>query len=382
MCRPARGAQGVQLFRPGIPLSAQPRSWPSAPTTCCPGNIVGTLDLLFTLGVSTFRIVDVNLTPPVATAAGEGGRAIYGSIDPATGDTESSRISPELLGVYQISNGSGDRAYSVTAQLGKRFLDGTELSLAYTYTERQGQGEQRRGSRHHQCRSTPVDGTLEHRELRTSLWGAPHKVTLVATTNLPLGLRLGLTYTAFAGPPYTYVLQGDPNADFFSPEEGVSNDVVYVPKDAGDISLENPAQFAALDRLIQSEPCLRAHRGRLLERNSCRNPWVHDTQARLAKRFRLAARRELELTADLFNVLNFIDSDWGLIRETVGTEGRVVPLLQLLRYDESRARGIYRVLPVFRHADMGVRWRLQLGGTLLPVTADQLSGWSSASNGG
>ena len=35
-------------------------------------------------------------------------------------------------------------------------------------------------------------------------------------------------------------------------------------------------------------------------------------QVRLAKRFRLADRRVLELTTDLFNVLNFLDGDWGL----------------------------------------------------------------------
>ena len=42
--------------------------------------------------------------------------------------------------------------------------------------------------------STPVNGTLDRRELRTSLWERPHKVTLVGTTDLPLGFRLGLVY--------------------------------------------------------------------------------------------------------------------------------------------------------------------------------------------
>ena len=82
------------------------------------------------------------------------------------------------------------------------------------------------------------------------------------------------------------MLAGDPNADGFSPEEGVSNDVVYVPRDAGDITLEDPASFARLDALIRRDPCLQHQRGQLLERNSCRNPWGHKhVQLRLARRF-------------------------------------------------------------------------------------------------
>src|SRR6185312_14236032 len=160
--------------------------------------------------------------------------------------------------------------------------------------------------------STPVDGSLESRAVRTSLWETAHKITLLTTTNLPLGLRLGVVYTGISGAPFTYVLNGDPNADGFSPQEGVSNDLVYVPRDAGDITLAEGESFARLDTLIQRDSCLQRQRGRLVERNSCRNPWGHDIQLRLARRFTLAAGRELEVTADLFNLLNFVNSAWGV----------------------------------------------------------------------
>ncbi len=128
-----------------------------------------------------------------------------------------------------------------------------------------------------------------------------------------------------SGQAYTYVAAGDPNADGLQPDFGTSNDVVYVPKDAGDIALADPTQFAALDRFIRKEPCLQSQRGRLMERNSCRDPWVHETTAQLSKQFGLADRRTLELTADLFNVLNFVNSDWGLVRQTFGDLGQRRP---------------------------------------------------------
>ena len=329
-----------------------------------PGGIVGTLDVLYTRGVNTVHMVDVNLVGPVGTAAGEGDRVLYGTIN-ESGDARPSRFTDSLRSILEMRNGSGDRSYSITAQLGKRFSDGTELSGAYTYTDAKDRMSMGRDLGNLNVGSAPVDGTLEQRELRTSFWERPHKITLVGTTDLPLGFRLGLTYIGMSGAAYTYVLLGDPNADGFRPFGDLSNDVVYVPRDAGDITLVEPANFADLDRFIRDEPCLANQRGRLLKRNSCRDPWVHETAARLSKRFGLADRRALEVTADLFNVLSFLDSDWGRVRQTPADAGSVA-LMNLVGYDALNERGVYEVLEVFRREiDVEAsRWRLQLGATL------------------
>jgi hypothetical protein len=157
----------------------------------------------------------------------------------------------------------------------------------------------------------PVDGTLEHRNLRTSFWERPHKITLVGTTDLPFGFRLGLTYIATSGAAYTYVLLGDPNADGFRP-------------------------FS-----------------------------VHETTARLSKRFHLANQRTIEVTADLFNLLSFLDRDWGQVRQTPSDVGNV-SLLELVGYDRPNGRGVYALAPgSLREVDVEAsRWRLQLGATL------------------
>ena len=330
-----------------------------------PGGVIGTVDLLYTRGVNTFHMVDVNLTGPIGAAAGEGGRLMYGTID-SIGDAAPSRHPTPLDAVFEIRNGTGDQAFSATAQLEKRFAGGAELSAAYTWTsakDRMSPGEDDPGPN---VASTPLNGALDRRELRTSLWERPHKVTLVGTADLPLGFRLGLVYTGTSSAPFTYVVEGDANADGFWPGFP-GNDVVYVPTDASDITLAEPAEYAKLNTIIRDESCLRAQRGGLLKRNSCRDPWVHETQARLSKRFGLADRRVVEITADLFNVLNFLDGDWGLVRQTQ-PEGhaRAVALLRLVGYDNPNGRGVYELAPVYRRQiDLEAsRWRLQLGATL------------------
>jgi hypothetical protein len=270
-----------------------------------------------------------------------------------------------LRGVFQFQNGSGDRSYSITGQLQKSFHS-TELSGAYTYTDAKDRLTAGTDFSGINAATTPVDGSLEHRNLNPSLWERTHKITVVGTTDLPLGFRFSLTYIGMSGAPYSYVLLGDANGDGVGPQFGVSDDLVYVPKDAGDITMADPTEFAALNRYIRNEHCLQNQRGRLLERNSCQDPWVHETSARFAKRFSLGGGRGMEITADLFNVLNFVDSDWGLVRQTGGAYDHTVPLMEIVGYDTANGRGVYTMVPVSRNQIVveASRWRVQLGGTL------------------
>jgi hypothetical protein len=72
------------------------------------------------------------------------------------------------------------------------------------------------------------------------------------------------------------------------------------------------------------------------------------------------------VSADLFNVLNFLDRDWGLFRITEGEIGSAgigeANLLQLVGYDSANGRGIYNFLaPQLRHiVPDASRWSLRL----------------------
>ena len=96
-----------------------------------PGGIVGSVDFLYTRGVNTFHVADVNLVGPLGTAVGEGGRAIYGPIEPATGEATPTRRSDSLGSVFQVRNGGGDRSYSIycTTPQGLRQWDRVECGL-------------------------------------------------------------------------------------------------------------------------------------------------------------------------------------------------------------------------------------------------------------
>jgi hypothetical protein len=334
-----------------------------------PWGLVGTTDLLFTAGVNQFAERDLNLGPPVGIAAGEGGRPLYGSIVDSTGESVPNHRGADFDAVTQITNGSGNRAFTAALQLRKHFAHGSEVLVSYAYTRARNRTDAPGLSGRGNLGLSVLDGTWEEPLLGTSLYSRPHKLTVLAIATLPLGLSVGLTYLGISGWPLTYTVDGDANADGFdNVGAGRFNDPVYVPTGADDITLAPGEEYGVLEQYIQQDPCLRGQRGRLLRRNSCRDPWFSRIDAQVAERLPGLGGHAVELVADLFNLPNMIDRDWGQVRHTVETGapaaalGSRVGLLQLVGYDDTRGRGIYRILaPGYRVIDTdATRWRVRL----------------------
>ena len=326
-----------------------------------PGGIVGTFDFLYTRSVNQIYFTDANLLPP-SGAVGEGGRALYGVIDTETGEATPSRRSPAFGPVVRQLNRSGDRSYSLSGQLQRQFGTGLSFNAGYTYSNTRDRVSNLVKVVIFTLAGTPLDGTLEDRRLSTSFFDVPHKLRLSGTVTLSHRVYFSLIYQGLSGAPYTYVVDGDVNGDGFGGPFGVEpNDVVYVPRDAGDISLEDPGAFPELDEFIRNEKCLQRQRGRIMARNSCRNPWRTTLDARLSTTIPSLDGHSLEITADLFNLLNFLDGDWGRYRFTAFDQW--LPLLSLAGFDAANGRGLYQLnLPERRIVDMdGSRWRMQLG---------------------
>jgi hypothetical protein len=74
---------------------------------------------------------------------------------------------------------------------------------------------------------------------------------------------------------------------------------------------------------LVTDPCLKKYRGTFAKRNGCRAPWQNRLDLRMAHTERVRGT-ELRLEADIINVLNLLNSDWGLIRT-------IPPVSSLLR---------------------------------------------------
>ncbi len=347
-----------------------------------PWGMVGTFDFLYTKAINQFYISDVNLQGIVGTQTGEAGRPMYGTLSAGTGTSTSASATPSRLtptfgaggfrDVLRHSNKSDDRSFSFTAQVQKRFSHGLEFDVGYTYSHTEDLFSLTSSIASSNYRFTTLDGTIANRNLRTSAFDIPHKITASGTMDVKWGVQLSLIFVGQSGAPYTYVVSNDINGDGFG-----GNDPVYVPRGRADISMDGNGSgstqtgfgtpgsqdtaFNTLDAYIDGEDCLKEHRGTLLTRNSCRNPWMNFLNARLAKVFETVRGQSFEVSLDVFNVLHLINGDWGLIRSTTGFEE--VNLLTRTGFDAVNNRGIYALsLPQRNKVSIDPsRWKMQLG---------------------
>lgn len=322
-----------------------------------PAGVVATFDMVVTRSVNQFYITDVNLNGIVGFSSGEGGRPLYGTPTSTTTNVSPSRRSAAFRDVLRHRNEGRDRAFQVTAELQKRFSEGVEFRAAYTYSHSEDLFSLGSSIASSNYRFTVLDGTLENRNLRTSVFDIPHKITMSGIFGLPYDVKLALVFIGQSGSPYTYVTSTDANGDGFG-----GNDPVYVPRNSTDIALATASDSTALFARINAEPCLANNRGHLLPRNSCRNPWTNFLNARLVKVVPTVRGQSLELSMDIFNLLHLVNHDWGQIRQTSGFEN--ANLLRQTGYQTANQRGVYALaIPQLNFpSQTASRWRVQLGG--------------------
>ena len=123
--------------------------------------------------------------------------------------------------------------------------------------------------------STPVDGTLEHRNVRTSIWERPHKITFVGTTDLPFGFRLGFTYIGMSGAAVYLRVAGRSQRGWVSTGRSPCRTMSSTCRGTPATSRwrtrpSSPRSTASFGR----SPASRASVAGCFERDSCRDPWV------------------------------------------------------------------------------------------------------------
>jgi hypothetical protein len=351
-----------------------------------PGGLLGTVEGLVTRNLSDFVFVNLNLVGP--QGADRRGRVLYGGID-SLGRGRPVRVTDSLPSVIELQNVSRNHSVQVSASLARQFEGGFAATASYTWSRvRDVQTPLRvnnRGIVNWSLRA--VSGRHDDLSPGISLNDVPHRVTLAGTWRAPWRrwlTELSLLYVGESGSPFTYRAggaggRGDLNAD------GALNDPLYVPRSAGNpdeivftgVSAEagadnSPAaqearvlsQRATFEQFIRNSSCLRRQRGRIVARNSCREPWAHTTAASLRQLIPIGAQT-LEVQLDVFNLLNLLDGDWGQRRvanpvllehvgQTLGPSGQPEPVF---RFTESTAAWTADPAESAFQLQFGVRYR-------------------------
>jgi len=304
-----------------------------------PGGLIGGLEIVYTRAVHQTFVRDVNLVTPLSTPEktpdtgytdhfGYESREAFGTATPEGFDPtrRSDRVDP----VVEIGNRSDNFAYAISATLRKRFGDRASIEGGYSFN-RSGDSQSLVAlDALSNLGLTAIEGDPRDPKLQPSLFDRPHKVVVNASARLFErfgGTEIALLYVGQSGAPYSYVYLGDINGDGFpGGAQGLdlTNDLIYVPAGLSDYATGGISN-QVMETLISEEPCLEESRGGIIARNACRSPWSSQLDLRITQTLRIGPARA-QIYLDMLNVLNFLDSEWGLVERTN-------PIVRVVRID-------------------------------------------------
>ena len=269
--------------------------------------------------LSDFAFQNINLPEPVTTD--RNGRVMYGTLGP-TG-TPSQVPRSNFAEVIDLRNVSGNTALQLSATLESDRTKAAAGSISYTYSHvADVQTPNRVNTRGSVAWSSARVNAGRDDDLTTTSTSAneiPHRVIVAGTWTVPwkrLRSELAFYYVGESGRPFTFTSfgvsrRGDLNADGSN-----SDDPIFIPNDARDaneVGFAQPGQSEIFERFISARPCLNRQRGRIMDRNSCYEPWSNTTIASVRQTIPMG-KRAFEAQLDAFNVLNLVNQGWGLRR--------------------------------------------------------------------
>jgi hypothetical protein len=290
--------------------------------------------------------------------AGMGDRLIFGTPTSFRGDDPWSPVlvSGDFLDVVEMTNSSRGYTYQLIGELAKTW-DRHAVTAAYTYSRSYDimSMTSSRAISNYGFNPFGASPYLEDRPVTASNFDTPHRIIVTAQgTYLPQygGTTISAIYRGRSGVPYQYVYDGDINGDGYAGAFSSSrtNDLVYIPAASSEITWRTADDERLFNEMVALDTCLSDAQGSILERNSCRNPFVHVLDVRLIQGFDLPTGR-FELLVDFFNFLNLLNNDWGVVE---ATPNNTVQLLRTRgRVDDDPAKPVILSYDGFRTTDDG-----------------------------
>ncbi|MDQ6609509.1 MAG: carboxypeptidase regulatory-like domain-containing protein [Bacteroidota bacterium] len=299
-----------------------------------------TLDALYTKTIYDVKYEQINLKDSVQ----------YFSTGPTqTPVYVGGKYNNAFSNVYYLTNTSKGYRYNLTAQLSKLSnmqLGGRQFSMSWSTAYTYGMSKDiTNGIRNSWESSFNVNPSIipSNSSLAYSNFDLRHRIVATWSGNLTWNkmnaTSLAFFYSGQSGNPYSLVYQSAPFGS------GSNAPLPYIPKTQADINLADKKdgsgnilysasqQWNDLNALIENDSYLKTRRGQYAERNGLRTQWVHDLDMKLMHEFKLSRTdksKSLQLSIDIFNVLNFLNNDWGHVTFVTNLNNYTVNFLQFV----------------------------------------------------
>lgn len=346
-----------------------------------------TLDAMYTRTLYDVKFQQINIKDSTA----------YFSSGPTSSPVYvGGKVNKNFSNAYFLSNTTEGYRYNLTAQISKQggSLDGKKKgfnlnwSLAYTYgvSKDLSNGIRNSFQSNYELNPSIIPGSpalaysnfdLRHRVVATL--GSSRKWNDRNTTTV------NLFYSNQSGSPYSFIY-----AASGAPFGNASNaNLPYIPKNSSDMLLadikdaggnvvySSAQQWTDLDAFISGDSYLKTRRGQYAERNGGRTPWNQSMDIRFMHEIKLSKTNRnhaLQISLDVFNVLNLLNNNWGHITFVTNTNNYNVNLLTFVKDASGKSPGAPATgyAPTFTYNKpygghyytvdpISSRWQMQLG---------------------
>lgn len=321
------------------------------------------LNVLYTRTFDNYVYLERNLVDqPFFRLENEGDRGVFVPAATITGrgqtDWLNSRKSENLGRVLELNSNAIAYQYAIVFDIGTRLGKDGYLNASYTYNQ------SKDNSSYNCCVANTSTFLPVVDDSRVLNWGYSDfhfkdKIVVNGATPTWKGFMLGASLIGYGGSRYSFlVTNGSLQGDF-----PLNNALAFVfdPNDP-----KTPENIRAGINGILEDPntsestkkYLRESFGKVAERNGGVNPFAATIDLRILKSIKTFRKQSLEVSADIFNLANLLNKDWGVDNNL----GRSRNLYNIQGFDQSRGEYIYRVESgVGAKPINGTPWRVQLG---------------------
>ncbi|WP_116127470.1 TonB-dependent receptor domain-containing protein [Lewinella sp. IMCC34183] len=268
-----------------------------------------TTDLIYTADQNAMMVRNYGLRTPGGTLPGVDDRPVYRAEDRVQGIAGTTNA-------YVFTNTDIGHSFNGSVEVKRNFASGLFTSLAYNFLDAREASSIEAEISGDAYDRNPAFGNVNRAVLSPSLYGNRHRVVGSAHKRFTYGAedRWATTLAVFLqyaeGGRFSYTYSGDLNND----GSGL-NDLIYIPTEAELTQMTfagGDAQRQAYGAFIAQDDYLSGRRGQYAKRYAILSPWYSNWDVRLAQDLQLSGSNLVQLTLDILNIGNLINSNWGI----------------------------------------------------------------------
>ena len=324
-------------------------------------------NVIASLARNNYMYVDRNMVDqPYFRLANEGNRGVYVPLETISttngnADWTKGRKTTQVGRVLELVSEGRNNTYTVVIDGTYRYFKDGQITASYTWNDSKDNtsfnGNVANSATLFQA---VVDDPRDLSRMSYSNGQFRKKVVFYGTLPSFKGVTVGVRYSGIGGTRYSLMVNGNVNGDFVN-----TNDLAFV-FDPNTPGLTESVAKAMTEVLAnpknQALSYIQNSLGKVAERNGGENGYFGFWDVRVTKKFYLnnAKRTGIELGADIFNLANMFNKEWGTSKN-LGNQN----LMTLRNFDRVKQQYVYQINPNVGVANPGgTPYQVQISGRI------------------